>query len=137
MRLLSYPVFKKCTCQLCKSVFQVDESDFFSMENARDDETIKRWKIECPVCGHWCSVEFDGMVYEPEKIHEVSVVRCRDCIYCRNLPNGLCYAWTEPCDNERGYKGEVHCVEPDDFCSFGKDARRTGSSKPGQERNIK
>jgi hypothetical protein len=49
----------------------------------------------------------------------VEVVRCKDCRYCRNLPNGLCYAWTEPATNERGYKGEVHCVGPDDFCSIG------------------
>ena len=46
------------------------------------------------------------------------VVRCKDCIFYKNHPNGLCYAWTEPCDNKRGYKGEVHCVEEDDFCSF-------------------
>lgn len=41
----------------------------------------------------------------------------------RNLPNGLCYLYTEPYDNERGYKGEAVCVEPDDFCSYGE--RRT------------
>ena len=49
----------------------------------------------------------------------VEVVRCKDCRFCRNLPNGLCYAWTEPATNERGYKGEAHCVGPDDFCSQG------------------
>ena len=48
----------------------------------------------------------------------VQVIRCKDCIYYRNHPNGLCYAWTEPYDNEKGYKGDVHCVEPDDYCSF-------------------
>lgn len=47
------------------------------------------------------------------------VIHCRDCKYYRNHPNGLCYAYTEPCDNERGYKGEAVCVEPDDFCSCG------------------
>ncbi len=46
-------------------------------------------------------------------------VRCGECKHYRDHPNGLCYAWTEPCTNERGYKGEVHCVEPDDFCSHG------------------
>ena len=55
----------------------------------------------------------------------VEVVRCKDCRFCQNLPNGLCYAWTEPYDNERGYKGEVHCVEPDDFCSTGQRKEQT------------
>lgn len=55
----------------------------------------------------------------------VEVVRCKDCRFCRNLPNGLCYAWTEPYDNDRGYKGEVHCVEPDDFCSSGERKEQT------------
>jgi hypothetical protein len=55
----------------------------------------------------------------------VGVVRCKDCRFCQNLPNGLCYAWTEPYDNERGYKGETHCVEPDDFCSHGERKERT------------
>ena len=54
--------------------------------------------------------------YEP-------VVHCRECKHYRNHPNGLCYSHTEPCDNERGYKGEAICVEPEDFCSYGK--RRT------------
>ena len=40
-------------------------------------------------------------------------------VRCRNLPNGLCYLYTEPYDNERGYKGEAVCVEPDDYCSCG------------------
>ena len=52
-------------------------------------------------------------------VDAVPVVRCRDCKHCQNLPNGLCYLYTEPCDNERGYKGEAVCVEPDDFCSCG------------------
>lgn len=51
------------------------------------------------------------------------VVHCRECKHYRNHPNGLCYSHTEPCDNERGYKGEAICVEPEDFCSYGK--RRT------------
>ena len=47
------------------------------------------------------------------------VVRCKDCKYYRNHPNGLCYLHTEPKENERGYSGEAVCVEPDDFCSYG------------------
>ena len=50
--------------------------------------------------------------YEP-------VIHCRECKHYRNHPNGLCYAHTEPGDNERGYKGETVCVEPEDFCSYG------------------
>ena len=50
--------------------------------------------------------------YEP-------VIHCRECKHYRNHPNGLCYAHTEPDDNERGYKGETVCVEPEDFCSYG------------------
>lgn len=48
-----------------------------------------------------------------------AVVHCRECKHYRNHPNGLCYSHTEPCDNERGYKGEAICVEPEDFCSYG------------------
>lgn len=47
------------------------------------------------------------------------IVQCKECKHYRHHPNGMCYAWTEPCDNECGYKGEVHCVEADDFCSYG------------------
>ena len=50
----------------------------------------------------------------------VRVLRCKDCKYYRNQPNGLCYLHTEPKENERGYSGEAVCVEPDDFCSYGK-----------------
>ena len=50
--------------------------------------------------------------YEP-------VIHCRECKHYQNHPNGLCYAHTEPDDNERGYKGEAVCVEPEDFCSYG------------------
>lgn len=48
-----------------------------------------------------------------------AVIHCRECKHYRNHPNGLCYAHTEPDDNERGYKGETVCVEPEDFCSYG------------------
>lgn len=52
--------------------------------------------------------------------HGVTIpVRCAECKYYRNHPNGLCYRWTEPSINAKGYKGEVHCVEPDDYCSYG------------------
>ena len=65
---------------------------------------------------------FFGVVYDindAPTVDAVPVVRCRECKHCRNLPNGLCYLYTEPCDNERGYKCEAVCVEPDDFCSCG------------------
>lgn len=69
---------------------------------------------------------FFGVVYDindEPTVDAVPVVRCRDCKHCRNLPNGLCYLYTEPYDNARGYKGEAVCVEPDDYCSCGE--RRT------------
>ena len=69
---------------------------------------------------------FFGVVYDindAPTVDAVPVIRCRECKHCRNLPNGLCYLYTEPYDNERGYKGEAVCVEPDDFCSCGE--RRT------------
>lgn len=47
------------------------------------------------------------------------VTRCKDCKHYRNHPNGLCYLHTEPKENKRGYSGELVCVEPDDFCSYG------------------
>ena len=49
----------------------------------------------------------------------IQIVRCKDCKYYRNHPNGLCYLHTEPKENERGYSGEAVCVEPDDFCRRG------------------
>lgn len=69
---------------------------------------------------------FFGVVFDindAPTVDAVPVIRCRECKHCRNLPNGLCYLYTEPYDNERGYKGEAVCVEPDDFCSCGE--RRT------------
>lgn len=45
------------------------------------------------------------------------VVRCKDCKHYRNHPNGLCYLYTEPKENEHGYSGEAVCVEPDDFAA--------------------
>lgn len=64
-------------------------------------------------------VPYDIVDEVPTVSDAVEVVRCRDCKHCRNLPNGLCYLHTEPSCNERGYKGEAVCVEPDDFCSYG------------------
>lgn len=64
-------------------------------------------------------VPYDAVDEVPTVGDAVLVVRCRECKHCRNLPNGLCYLYTEPCDNERGYKGEAVCVEPDDYCSCG------------------
>lgn len=51
------------------------------------------------------------------KCNCMEVVRCKDCKYYSNRPNGLCYAHTEPYGN--GYKGDAICVDDDDFCSFG------------------
>lgn len=59
------------------------------------------------------------MIPKVELENRLPVVRCRECKHYRNHPNGLCYAHTEPDDNERGYKGEAVCVEPEDFCSYG------------------
>lgn len=50
----------------------------------------------------------------------VEVVRCKDCKHSSNMPLGLCYLHTEPYENSKGYKGDAVCVEPDDFCSYGK-----------------
>ena len=58
------------------------------------------------------------IAYAPS-VDAIPVVRCKDCKYYRNHPNGLCYLHTEPKENERGYSGEEVCVEPDDFCSYG------------------
>mgnify|MGYP000635286425 CR=1 FL=1 len=61
---------------------------------------------------------FFGVAFDindaPTVLHKTGRARHR-----RNLPNGLCYLYTEPYDNERGYKGEAVCVEPDDYCSCG------------------
>lgn len=62
----------------------------------------------------------ERVIDNAQTVDVVPVVHCRDCKHCRNLPNGLCYLHTEPSCNERGYKGEAVCVEPDDFCSYGK-----------------
>lgn len=70
----------------------------------------------CRAC--WVDDMLDEVdCFQPSDV--VPVVRCRECKRCRNLPNGLCYLHTEPCDNARGYKGEAVCVEPDDYCSCG------------------
>ena len=58
------------------------------------------------------------IAYAPS-VDAIPVVRCKDCKYYRNHPNGLCYLHTEPKENERGYSGEAVCVEPYDFCSRG------------------
>lgn len=73
--------------------------------------------------GCWCRACWvDDMLdevdcFKPADV--VPVVRCKDCKYYRNYPNGLCYIHTEPKTNARGYSGEAVCVEPDDFCSYG------------------
>ena len=60
-------------------------------------------------------------------VDAVVVTRCKDCKYYRNHPNGLCYLHTEPKETERGYSGDAVCVEPDDFCSYGK--RKDGGAE--------
>lgn len=52
-------------------------------------------------------------------VNAVVVTRCKGCKHYANHPNGLCYLHTEPKVNARGYSGDVVCVEPDDFCSYG------------------
>lgn len=51
------------------------------------------------------------------------VVRCKDCKHYRAtdspMSDGMCYLHTEPCANDKGYKGEAVCVEEYDFCSYG------------------
>ena len=63
--------------------------------------------------------ELIGCIEDARTADVAEVVRCKDCKYYRNHPNGLCYLHTEPKENERGYSGEEVCVEPDDFCSRG------------------
>ena len=53
-------------------------------------------------------------------IDAVVVTLCKDCKHYANHPNGLCYLHTEPKENARGYAGDAACVEPDDFCNYGK-----------------
>lgn len=60
-------------------------------------------------------------------VDAVPVVRCNDCKYYRNHPNGLCYLHTEPKENARGHSGNAVCVEPEDFCSYGE--RKDGGAK--------
>ena len=62
--------------------------------------------------------------FDDARKNAVPVVRCEDCKYYRNQPNGLCYLHTEPKANWQGYSGEAVCVEQDDFCSYGE--RREG-----------
>lgn len=68
----------------------------------------------------YCSKFYAALIADYLLSHGVTIlVRCAECKYYRNHPNGLCYRWTEPSINAKGYKGEVHCVEPDDYCSCG------------------
>ena len=66
-------------------------------------------------------------VEDAPTVDAVVVTRCKDCKYYRNHPNGLCYLHTEPKETERGYSGDAVCVEPDDFCSYGK--RKDGGAE--------
>lgn len=68
----------------------------------------------------WQTVLIKAQVDNAPTVDAVVVVRCKNCEHYRNHPNGLCYLHTEPKENKRGYSGEPVCVEPDDFCSYGK-----------------
>ena len=79
-----------------------------------EDFTCGNHNAECSICRRIQML----IAYAPS-VDAIPVVRCKDCKYYRNHPNGLCYLHTEPKENERGYSGEAVCVEPDDFCSYG------------------
>ena len=55
----------------------------------------------------------------------VEIVRCKDCKHYRKHPNssnGLCYAHTQPYDDEqilRGLQVVRIIMKPDGFCSYG------------------
>ena len=72
----------------------------------------------------WSKEQIIGQIVLHIEGEEEDVVRCEHCKHYRNPPHGMCYAWTEPCTNERGYKGDEHCVEPNDFCSYGERKER-------------
>lgn len=66
-------------------------------------------------CGDYATAF--SMIRKLPAANVVPVVRCKDCKYYRNRPNGLCYLHTEPYGD--GYKGDAVCVEDNDFCSCG------------------
>ena len=86
-------------------------------------EEIDKWldTVGTALVGNGLSYygELIGGIEDARTADVTEVVRCKDCKYYRNHPNGLCYLHTEPKENERGYSGEAVCVEPDDFCSRG------------------
>ena len=85
------------------------------------DEYIRRaeaLEITTRTCGDYAAAFAEIRKLPAADVAEV--VRCKDCKHYRNHPHGLCYLHTEPKANERGYSGEAVCVEPDDFCSYGK-----------------
>lgn len=91
------------------------------------DEYIRRaeaLEITTRTCGDYAAAFAEIRKLPAADVAEV--VRCKDCRYYRNHPNGLCYLHTESKENERGYSGEAVCVEPDDFCSYGE--RREGGN---------
>lgn len=98
----------------------IDADDFYKSQ-------VKRCGYNKPIVGTCTAdnISLSQALDAQPAADVVEVVRCKDCRFCQNLPNGLCYAWTEPYDNERGYKGETHCVEPDDFCSMGQRKEQT------------
>lgn len=95
------------------------------MENVATEEFISRtealkdFEANNARNPYWTPPRVKTLLLRQPAADVAEVVRCKDCKYYRNHPNGLCYLHTEPKENERGYSGEAVCVEPDDFCSRG------------------
>ena len=83
---------------------------------SQDCRTCQHSTYRCGNDRKYTLMEFCERIDYEETVDAVPVVRCRDCLYYRE---GLCYLHTELCTNKRGYKGEVACVEREDFCSYG------------------
>ena len=83
--------------------------------DALEERMCRQCTIECggsPCDPDECFVRV--VIMDAPTVDAVEVVRCRDCRYYRNHPNGLCYSNAE--EKPNGIEG-VRCVEPDDFCS--------------------
>ena len=89
-------------------------ADYISRDAALKD--FESCNAENP---NWTPQRVKTLLLRQPAADAVPVVRCRDCEYYKNHPNGLCYLHTEPKANRQGYSGEAVCVEPDDFCSYG------------------
>lgn len=112
---------------LCACLLMTPDTDYWTVYDTMAGKR-NRWLERLKEKEGAGMAEFDAQRCLSELRHYLhedvaNVVRCRDCVYYGNHPNGLCYAWTEPKDNAKGYTGDVHCVEPDDFCSCGERRR--------------